>query len=174
MADQTVFDRLCEAGWPHSVVEMARLNFDRTGVMLAPLLAMLSGEMPTDVHVEPELPPPEIMIGDTPSWAFDIYSREGIAAFTRFLGGESATAIWLRRHVPASRQLPVLGHLVFRIEGGVVDRRLRWPLSDRLRHEVDVACAGVDRAAATELLDLVRADLPKINCARHETLSERD
>ena len=106
------------------------------------------------------------MIDSVPGWAFDIYSREGRAAFARFLDRASATADWLRRRVPASRRLAVFGHCVFRVEGGVVDRRLRWPLSDRLRHEVDVACIGIAREAAAELLDLIRADLITINVAR--------
>lgn len=168
---EPVFDRLCEAGWPHSVVEVARQNFNRTGVMLAPLVAMLSLETPQDAPIDPELPPPEVMIGDMPGWVFDIYSREGRAALSGFLDGDSATAAWLSRHVRPSRRLAVLGHFLFRIEGGVVDRRLCWALSARLRHEVDVDCAGIERDAASELLEIVRVDLPAINRARDERLS---
>jgi hypothetical protein len=39
-----VFDQLCEAGWPHSIVEVAREGFRRTGEMLCPLVALLSCE----------------------------------------------------------------------------------------------------------------------------------
>ena len=39
-----VFDQLCEAGWPHSIVEVAREGFRRTNEMLCPLVALLSGE----------------------------------------------------------------------------------------------------------------------------------
>ena len=41
-----VFDYLCEAGWPHSIVEVAREGFRRTGEMLCPLVALLSCEPP--------------------------------------------------------------------------------------------------------------------------------
>ena len=34
-----VFDSLCEAGWPHSIVEVAREGFRRTGDLLCPLVA---------------------------------------------------------------------------------------------------------------------------------------
>ena len=37
-----VFDYLCEVGWPHSIVEVAREGFRRTGDMLCPLVALLS------------------------------------------------------------------------------------------------------------------------------------
>jgi hypothetical protein len=36
-----VFDYLCEIGWPHSIVEVAREGFRRTGEMLCPLVALL-------------------------------------------------------------------------------------------------------------------------------------
>ena len=36
-----VFDYLCEAGWPHSIVEVAREGFRRGGDMLCPLVALL-------------------------------------------------------------------------------------------------------------------------------------
>ena len=41
---RVVFDCLCEAGWPHSIVEVAREGFRRTGEMLCPLVALLSTE----------------------------------------------------------------------------------------------------------------------------------
>ena len=37
-----VFDYLCEAGWPHSIVAVAREGVRRGGDMLRPLLALLS------------------------------------------------------------------------------------------------------------------------------------
>jgi hypothetical protein len=41
-----VFDCLCEAGWPHSIVEVAREGFRGTGIMLCPLVALLSVRSP--------------------------------------------------------------------------------------------------------------------------------
>ena len=39
---QVVFDYLCEVGWPHSIVEVAREGFRRTSEMLCPLVALLN------------------------------------------------------------------------------------------------------------------------------------
>ena len=39
-----VFDYLSKVGWPHSIVEVAREGFRRTGEMLCPLVALLSCE----------------------------------------------------------------------------------------------------------------------------------
>ena len=36
------FDLLCERGWPHSIVEIAREHYRRTGEVLGPFVALLS------------------------------------------------------------------------------------------------------------------------------------
>src|SRR5271165_4207203 len=80
-----VFDRLCEAGWPHSIVEVAREGFRRTGGMLCPLVALLSGERREPSQVQSDDLPPEAMIGGVPGWAMDVHTRQGKAAFAALL-----------------------------------------------------------------------------------------
>ena len=161
-----VFDYLCEAGWPHSIIEVAREGFRRTGEMLCPLVALLAREQREPTRVESDDLPPEIMIGDVPSWALDVYSREGSAAFGRFLDTDAPAARWVRGNVRSARRVAFLGHIVFRVEGGLVDHRMRWPLADELRRKVDFECSGPNCADATEILDLMRADVPLLNEAR--------
>ena len=115
---------------------------------------------------KPDDVPPEVTIDGTPGWAFDLYTREGRAAYARFLATDSRSAEWLRRHVSGSRRIAVVGHCVFRVEGGLVDRRLHWALADQLRKEVDAFCAGPGCSDVSELLELVRADLPRLNEVR--------
>jgi hypothetical protein len=165
-----VFERLCEAGWPHSMVEVASLGFRRTGESLSPCVALLSREFAAPTTIEPDEMPPETMIGSAPSWAYDIFTREGRAAYANFLRTDARAAAWLRRHVPAGRRVKFLGHIVFRVEGGLVDRRLRWPLADTLRREADVECSAPECFDATEILDLVRGDVPALNEARLEVV----
>jgi hypothetical protein len=109
-------------------------------------------------RVEADDFPPEVMIDATPGWAFDLYAREGRAAYSRFLATDADSAQWLRRHVASSRRVAVLGHCIFRLEGGPVDPRLHWPLADRLRKEADAFCAGPGCGDVHELLGLVRSD----------------
>jgi MgsA AAA+ ATPase C terminal len=161
-----VFDRLCEAGWPHSIVEVAREGFRRTGEMLCPLVALLSVEPRQVTQLESDDLPPEEMIGDIPTWAIDLYSREGRAALARFLQTDAPAAQWVRRNVSQARRVSFLGHIVFRVEGGLVVNRLRWPLADELRRQVDFECSGPNCADAAEILELMRADLPLLNKAR--------
>lgn len=166
------FDLLRQAGWPETVVEIAREGFRRTGEALCPLVALLACESEEPgTRVSDELPA-EQMIGDVPGWALDAYTREGRAAFARFLRSEAASARWARRHVPAERRAAVLGHVVFRVEGGLVANRIRRPLTDELRRQVDFECAGLERRAAMEFIDLARADVAALNAARAELRSE--
>lgn len=168
---QTMFDRLCEAGWPRALVEVARANFNRNGEPLAPLVVLLAREPMDGSRVEADDVPPEVAIEGTPGWAFDLYTREGRAAYVRFLATDARAAQWLRRRVSSSRRVAVLGHCVFRVEGGLVDRRLNWPLADRLREEVDAFCAGPGCCDVSDLLELVRLDLPRLNEVRVQLLS---
>jgi hypothetical protein len=161
-----VFDHLCEAGWPHSIVEVVREGFRRTGEMLCPLVALLSCEQRQATRIESDNLPPEVMIGDVPSWALDIYSREGRAAFARFLDTDAPAARWVRGNVRPARRVAFLGHIVFRVEGGLVANRMRWPLGHELRRQVDIECSGPDCPDATEIVGLMRADLPLLNEAR--------
>ena len=161
-----VFDQLCEAGWPHSIVEVAREGFRRTGEMLCPLVALLSCEQRQATQLESDELPPEEMIGDVPSWALDVYTREGRAAFARFLETDALAARWVRRNVSPARRVSFLGHIVFRVEGGLVTNRMRWPLAEELRRQVDVECSGRGCPDATEILELLRDDIPRLNEAR--------
>jgi hypothetical protein len=161
-----VLDHLCEAGWPHSIVEVAREGFRRTGEMLCPLLALLAAEPREFTWVDSDDLPLEEMIGDVRSWAVDLYSREGRAALARFLQTDAPAAQWVRRNVRPARRVSFLGHIVFRVEGGLVINRMRWPLADELRRQVDFECSGPECPDATEILELMRSDIPRLNEAR--------
>lgn len=163
----SVFDQLCEAGYPHTVVEITREGFRRTGEVLCPFVALVAPMrlgQPTPIADDNLLP--ETVIGSVPGWAFDLYSREGRAGLEQFLNEPSETARWIRGHVPPSQRVSFLGGIVFRIEGGLVRKRLRWSVGDELRHQVDVECQGLHCPDASHVLDLMRADLPLLNEVR--------
>lgn len=94
-----VFNLLCEVGWPHSIVEVAREGFLRTRIILCPLVALLACEPCQAIQLESDILPPEEMIGGIPTWAVDLYSREGRAALARFLQTGSPAARGVRRNV---------------------------------------------------------------------------
>ena len=163
-----VFNSLCEAGWPHSIVEVAREGFRRIGEILCPLVALLSGEPREPSRVQGDDLPPEMMIAGVPGWAMDVHTRQGRAAFARFLETDAPAAQWVRANIRPARRVPFFGHIVFRIESGLVVNRLRWPLGDELRRQADVECSYPNSTNDTEILELARADLPLLDEVRAE------
>ncbi|MFA6264886.1 MAG: hypothetical protein WC670_04110 [Pseudolabrys sp.] len=163
---QFVFDHLLDQGYPTVIVDLAREGFRKGAGMLAPFVALLFPLNRTVTATEDDVLPPEIMIGDVPSWAFDIYSREGRASLETFLNGRSATAIWIRTHMPPAQRLRFLGGVLFRAEGGLVRKRVRWDVGDKLRRAMDIECHGRHCPDATEILALLSRDIPLLNEVR--------
>ena len=164
---QVAFDELETAGFPNSVVAIAREGFRKVGEALCPFVPLLHPLIqPETATVEDDRLPPEMLIGDVPSWAFDMYSREGRAALQGFLQGTSETAKWVRARIPVQQRVGFLGTVVFRVEGGLVRSRLRWPVADKLRRLVDLECHGRCCRDASEILDLMSRDLALLNQAR--------
>ena len=89
---QLIFDHLCEAGWPHSIVEIARRGYRRTGELLSPLVALLSRELTDAAHEEADPLPPEVMIGDTPGWAAKPSRGRGVHLEEPHQGGPALTS----------------------------------------------------------------------------------
>ena len=106
---------------------------------------------------------PEIMVGETPGWAIDMYTREGRVALDALLRSECETARWVRDHVRPGQRVNFLGTVVFRVEGGLVRRRLTWPTGNELRRIVDIECHGPSCPDATEILQLMRNDIDLLN-----------
>jgi hypothetical protein len=162
-----VFNALQEAAIPTAVVEIAHEGFRKTGEMLCPFVALLFPlRQQQPAPVEDDEFPSEVMIGGVPGWAYDVYSREGRAALANFIESRTETARWVRDHIPPRQRVAFLGGIVFRVEGGLVRSRLRWETGDQLRRMVDVECNGSHCRDATEILDLMGADIPVLNGVR--------
>jgi len=162
-----VFNALLEAGFSPTVVELARAGFGKGAEMLAPFVALLHPlKQSGGTMIEDDQLPPETMIGDLPSWSLDVFSREGRRSLEAFLQGDSATATWVRTHIPPSQRVRFLGGLLFRAEGGLLRSRLLWPTGDELRRLVDVECNGPHCLDATEILQLMKADITALNEVR--------
>jgi hypothetical protein len=163
---QLAFDAMRQAGVSATVVATASEAFRKLRDPLCAailLLHPLRGQETATTKDDPF--PPETMIGGVPSWAYDVHTREGRAALQSFLRGTSETARWVCAHVPSESRIKFLGSVVFRIEGGLVRSRLRWPTGDGLRELVDQGCGG-RQGFASEVLGLMRGDLPLLNEVR--------
>jgi hypothetical protein len=163
-----VFDRLRETEIPNTVVEIAREGFRKVGEVLCPFVALLWTERQRNTAtIVDDSFPPEVMIGNLPSWAYDMFTREGRRALQTFLQGDSTTARWVCTTIPPRQRIHFLGTVLFRVEGGLCRQRLSWPTANELRRQVDIE-SGPHCLDATEILDLMRADLPHLNKVRSD------
>jgi hypothetical protein len=158
------FDGLCEAGFPHTVVEIAREGFRKIGEPLCPFVALLCPLAVGEASAtQDDVLPPQVMIGESPGWAFDVYTREGRAALEAFLRSDCETARWVRDHVKQGQRVNFLGTVVFRVEGGLVRQRASWSTGEELRRHVDIECHGPSCPDATKILQLMRHDIDVLN-----------
>jgi hypothetical protein len=156
---------------PPALAEIAREGYRKTGEVLCPFVALLWPLRGQEIAtVENDEFPPEAMIGDVPGWAYDLYSREGRAALANFIEGPAEAARWVRAHIPARQRVSFLGGIVFRVEGGCVRSRLRWKTGDELRRTVDIECNGPHCRNATEILQLMKADITVLNDIRFQLI----
>ena len=166
-----VFNALCERGIPDTVVEVCREGLRKYNEVLAPILILLWQEARRAArHAEPDDLPGEEMVGGVPCWAYDMHVREGNKAMARLLDTGCETARWIAGRVPQGKRGRFLGGMLFRVESGLVDRRLRWDAGDRLRRMADVEALGLPPEDMVEGLAMLRQDLPKLNEERRHVV----
>lgn len=166
---------MTEMGFPFSVVELAQRGSVRMREPLPAFVALLSRDVParstgySPSEWDDDIPP-TIMIGEVPGWCADWYTRPGRAAIRAFLKHDTPTGRWLKANVAPRDRAEVLGGLVFRVEGGLLRRRLQWPTGQYLRKVMETEAVGFGITDATEVLNLLRNDLPLLNDERHHVL----
>jgi hypothetical protein len=166
---RAVFGMLGQQSVATDLAEIAREGFRKLGEGLCPLVVLLSPLLHAEhTAVEDDAFPPEMMVDGVPGWAYDIYSREGRTALQAFLQQPTETASWIRARIPEGKRVAFLGGIVFRVEGGLVKGRLRWPTGDALRSLVDFGSHGLDYADAGKALELMRQDIPVLNAVRSD------
>jgi hypothetical protein len=170
-----IFDTLCERGYPNSIVAIGRELFRRTGEPLGPFLALLCPQRQTETAtVVDDETPSEVMINGIPGWAHDRYVRDGMECLRIFLQRNTETARWVRSHVRSTKRVDFIGDVLFRVEGQTSKARLHWPTAVELQRLVNIECAGHGCTDATEILGLMRADIPALNQIRVELLGGRN
>lgn len=160
------FDFLAKAGLPPSRVEIARDSYRVTGEVICAFLPLLWPKWRRSAATRRDDDfPAALACGPTPSWALDMFTREGRSALAAFLRIECETARWVRQHIPPSQRVTFIGGVLFRVESGLVRGRMEWPLAVELRRMADVEC-NPPCADATEIMALLSADIPLLNEVR--------
>jgi len=168
---QEMSHRLVDADWDPHVVETAIWGFTQTGErlqLLLPLLHPLHASQGSKL-VHDEMPP-ETLCGPLPSWAVDMFSREGKLALRRFITLDCPSARWIRDHIRPRDRVSFVGDVLFYTEGQLCRRRQHWALSDDLRRQAMIECHGPECPDATEIIDLMRDDIPVLNRVRADVV----
>jgi len=100
-----------------------------------------------------------------------MHVREGNQAIAQLLKGSGKFAKWAAKFTYARGRGRTVGNMLFSIESGLVDRRLRWDAADRLRSMGDDCFGGVDPMAVADGLEVLREDLPTLNEARRHVVA---
>lgn len=167
-----VFQYLLDAGYPHCVLELARTGFNRVREPLSALMSLVSPTCPSSsdaVENDDDITPTQ-MVGAVPIWALDQYTREGKQSLRQFLSRDTSITRFILNNVAPSQRLKFLGGLLFRIEGGLLRRRLQWQSGQSLRYSMEVEANGCGIDDATEGLLLLRQDIELLNQERRNAI----
>lgn len=163
---EAVWDAFCDAGFPDTVVETAREGMRKSRQVLCPFVSLLATGAWQNAPVADDEPPPELSIRGVPTWALDMFVREGRHALKTFLDRDSGTARWIRECIPTSERISLLGHIVFAIEGGLLQSRLGWATGLSLRRMAEHESQGARCPDGAALIKMMRAELPLLNEVR--------
>jgi hypothetical protein len=167
---KALFAAMRSAGIDDDIVSLAEQGWRRTREALTILLPLVSLARPSGALsvADDHLPPVVVRRDGIPTYCLDGFSYEGKTALTRFLRRDTASTRWLRKHVRAERRVAVLHGAIFRVDGGLVRQRVRWPCAATLRRLADHGYHGMNMPDPTAFLDMIRADLPALDEVRHD------
>ncbi|ESY92913.1 hypothetical protein [Mesorhizobium sp. LNHC229A00] len=165
---EALFAAMRHVGINPDTVALAEQGWRRTREALPVLLPLLTLTLPSgELSVaDDDLPPVVTGRSGLPTYVYDAFSHEGKMALARFLKRSTTTGRWMRQHMPAERRLAVLAGGIFRIEGGLVRKRLIWPCAVTLRWLADAGYHGLQLPEPAAFLDMIRSDLPTLDQER--------
>lgn len=174
-SNPVAFETMFQTGYPHCVLELAERGSVRMREPLPIFVALVSRDIPArstgfePTDLDDDILPTK-MIGDVPAWAIDFYTRPGRAAMKAFLKRDTPTGRWIDTHIAPRDRVEFLGGLVFRVQGGLLRRRLQWPTGQYLKKAMETEATGSGVADASEPLDLLRGDLAILDVERRNAL----
>jgi hypothetical protein len=151
----------------------AELGLLRSNVILAAMLPFLAARKVNGPgSVTSDGFPPETDLSGLPSWVLNGHTRAGKRAFSSLLTKSSNLKRFIYRHRTGEVTLVnIVSALVFHLESGCVDKRLQWPVGQRLRTLAESIGYGLPDECVPEARSLLLAEFDLLNECRAECLA---
>jgi hypothetical protein len=167
VASRLIWSALAKSGSSQKHVTISEAGYRKTREVLPMMVALLA----CSSHCQNSVSSPEethsmMLPNGLPAYALDAFSHEGKACLSTFLKTETETARWFRDQVRPSRRGKILGGLLFRTEGSIVNVRLRDAIADALRNLADNGFHGDPDIQIADAAALLRADFETLNDIR--------
>jgi hypothetical protein len=165
---------VCEAlGVPPVVQYLVQAGHNKTSYLntILPLVHQLISNSPSLTVVEDNIATP--LVGGIPAATFDKYTQTGKQAMAYFAKACTPVRQFFERH-PDIKPVPVLGMLLFHIEGSLLDRSINFAGRGGILEEIEsaeMAAYGMtDTLLVAELRELVQNNMDALNHARRKVL----
>lgn len=165
---ELIYDLALNMGAPPHIFDLLKLGKSQEYfVCLLPCLIQLQQSAQCSVTQECQNPAP--LIGHWPAPAYDRHTRIGKWAFRRFLKSCPAVSGFLARHLPEADPVDLVGWAVFILEGQLLNERMIFDDSERLRDMAAQAwlhSGGMEISMQTDFLSLMRDNEKGLKNAR--------
>lgn len=166
-------EALSQLGIPATTLEIARLGIQKGAGSLAafyPLLMHLYANDDGEVFKLTKLETPTAMVGQVPSYTFDMHVREGRTAIKQLLKAECETGKWAGSVNPQWGRLELLCGMLFRIESAYTRHRLMWTTGCRLASQADWDVHGISRTELEVGYEALAGDMELLHQLRREVV----
>lgn len=152
-----------------TLIEVSRFGAIRGAGLLAAFLPLIERWACPQATVEVREPLPQSpRIAGGPSYALDWHTRPGRIAIRWFNQRCKEWGRFLAQHVSRDKWDIATGDTIFRVEGGLVNRRLSWPCGDRIRAIAHTIVPGLPPSLARDARHILEANLDLLDSVRRE------
>lgn len=150
---------------------VAELGLQRTGSILAPMLAAVGCYASSSPSTVDDHFPDSEEVKGIPVWVAGMHTRVGLDGFRRYIrSSKSMSKLLSTASTGEVSKSKIVGALVFRLDCGQLRHRLDWSLADELKSRATELGWGLSDEAVPEALNILRSEYELLNRYRLEAL----